>query len=72
MQDLKTEFSKEVDTLKRTHNEMKIELKNQITELENSQESLISRMSQSEDRNIKTCRKSRGSRPKKQGIWKNT
>lgn len=36
IQGLKTEFSKDINILKRTQDEMKIKLKNSVTQLENS------------------------------------
>jgi hypothetical protein len=39
IQDLKTEFNKEIQTLKRTQAEYNTELKNPITQLENSNKS---------------------------------
>lgn len=50
IQDLKREFNKKTETLKRTQPEMKTELKNPITQVENSRESLISWMKQAENR----------------------
>lgn len=49
-QDLRTEFSLEIETLKRTPSEMKVGLKNSRVQLENSEESLTSRMNEPEDR----------------------
>lgn len=40
IQDLRIEFNKEIETLKKTHAEMKNKLKNPITQPENSKESL--------------------------------
>lgn len=37
-QDLRMEFNKEIETLKRAQAEMKMDLKNPITQLENSKE----------------------------------
>lgn len=42
IQDLKREFNKKTEIFKRTQPEMKTELKNSITQVENSRESLIS------------------------------
>ena len=39
-------FNEEIETLKRTQMEMKLELKNPVAQLENSKESLKSRMDQ--------------------------
>lgn len=50
IQDLKREFNKKTEILKRTQPEMKTELKNSITQVENSRESLISWMKQAENR----------------------
>lgn len=50
IQGLKTEFSKEIGTFKKTQTEMRMELKNPITLLENPNKSLTSRMNQVEDR----------------------
>ena len=43
IQDLRTEFNTEIETLMRTQVERKMELKNPVTELENSKESLKTR-----------------------------
>ena len=43
-QDLTIEFNKEIKTLKKIHVEMEMELKHPITHLENSNESLTSRL----------------------------
>lgn len=53
IQDLKIEFNKYVETLNLTQVEMNAELKNSITELENSRESLKSQMNQGEDKDSK-------------------
>lgn len=50
IQDLKREFNKKTEIFKRTQPEMKTELKNSITQVENSRESLISWMKQAENR----------------------
>lgn len=48
IQDPKTQFNKQVETLKRSQGEMKMELKSSITQLEHSRESLTGRMDESE------------------------
>ena len=48
IQDLKSEFSKDIETLKRTQAEMKMYLKN--TQLENSGKNITSRINQAENR----------------------
>lgn len=48
--DLKTEFNKEIATLKRTQAEKKMGLKNPVVQLENSKEGLTSEENQAEDR----------------------
>ena len=50
IQVLRTEFNKEIEILKRTQDEMKMELKNPTTYLDNSKGSLTGRMNQAEDR----------------------
>lgn len=40
VQDLKTEFNTEIDILKKTHTEMRIELTTSVTQRENSGERL--------------------------------
>lgn len=49
IQNLKTEFSEEVKILKRTEAEIKVELNNSISQLGNTEESVISRVDQVED-----------------------
>ena len=44
IQDLKAEFNKKVETLKRTQSGMRSEQKNTITKLENSKHGLTNRM----------------------------
>lgn len=53
IQDLKREFTKYVETLYLTQAGINVELKNSITELENSRESLKSQMNQREDKDSK-------------------
>ena len=53
IQDLKREFTKYVETLNLTQAGINVELKNSITELENSRESLKSQMNQREDKDSK-------------------
>lgn len=53
IQDLKIEFNKYVETLNLTQAEMNVELKNSITELENSRESLKSQMNQRDNKDSK-------------------
>lgn len=53
IQDLKREFTKYVETLHLTQAGINVELKNSITELENSRESLKSQMNQREDKDSK-------------------
>lgn len=53
IQDLKIEFNKHVETLNLTQAEMNVELKNSITELENSRESLKSQMNQRDNKDSK-------------------
>lgn len=50
IQDLKTEFNKTIEALKRIQPEMNTEMKSPITQVENSRESLISWMKQAEAR----------------------
>lgn len=50
IQDLKIEFNQYVETLNLTQAEMNVELKNSITELENSRESLKSQMNQRDNK----------------------
>lgn len=47
---MKTKFSKKTEILKKTQSEMKMKLKNSITQIQNSGENLTSRMDQVEDR----------------------
>lgn len=53
IQDLKREFTKYVETLNLTQAGINVKLKNSITELENSRESLKSQMNQREDKDSK-------------------
>lgn len=48
-QDLRMEFKKQVETLKRTQLEMKSKVKSPITQIENSKESLPNGVNQPED-----------------------
>lgn len=48
IQDWKTEFSKDLETSKKTQVQMKMELKNSVTQLEDSGESFRSRINQAE------------------------
>lgn len=50
IQDLETEFNKEIETLRKTQTKMKMELKNPITHQENSRGSLTSRTNEAEGR----------------------
>lgn len=50
IQDLKMEFNQDIETLKRTQDEMNMELKNPIVQLQKSKESFTSRINQVEDR----------------------
>lgn len=59
--DLKTKFNKEIETFKRIQVKMRMEWKNSVFQLENSEQSLTSKMNQTE--NI-IARYSRGSRKK--------
>lgn len=50
IEDLQTEFNENVGTLKRIQAKVKMKLENPVTQLQNSEERLTSRMSQSEVR----------------------
>lgn len=50
IQNLKTEFNKEIQTLARTQDEMKMDWKSPIIQPEKSKETLTSRMNQAGDR----------------------
>lgn len=69
IQNLKTEFSEEVKILKRTEAEIKVELNNSISQLGNTEESVISRVDQVEDW-TQDLKISRGIGPLKQRIFK--
>lgn len=69
IQNLKTEFSEEVKILKRTEAEIKVELNISISQLGNTEESVISRVDQVEDW-TQDLKISRGIGPLKQRIFK--
>jgi hypothetical protein len=50
IQDLKTELSKQIKNLDKTQTGMRVELKNPLTQIQKSNESLFSRLSKAEDR----------------------
>lgn len=69
IQNLKTEFSEEVKILKRTEAEIKVELNISISQLGNTEESVISRVDQVEDW-TQDLKISRGIGPLEQRIFK--
>jgi hypothetical protein len=50
IQDLKVQFNKEIENLKRTNAKMKMGLKNSVSQIENPEESIARRTEQTEDR----------------------
>lgn len=56
IEDLQTEFNENVGTLKRIQAKVKMKLENPVTQLQNSEERLTSRMSQSEVRILESSR----------------
>lgn len=63
------EYNEEVETLKKTRTEMKMELKNSISLLENAKKSLTMIINQAEDKKLGLEHKLKELKQKIQEIW---